>query len=597
MILNQTTKSMTNDIQPKFTRHLGVFLICFLISIATQAQDKPTVIKEVNLIDVVKGKVIKNATVIIEGTKIKEVYTRKPKVPTEANIIEGKGKWLMPGMVDAHIHFFQSGGLYTRPDAIDLRKHWSYEKEQTEIKKRLPDLMKRYLRCGVTTIIDVGGPMTNYDIKKQYSQEAMAPNIMVTGPLISTYQPEAFKIKDPPIIKVNTPEEARALVQKQLPYKPDFIKIWYIARNAQMAEKNLPIIKATIEEAHKNNLKVTVHATQLNTAILAVKAGADILVHSIDDKAVSKEFIRLLKKNNVTYIPTLIVSANYLKTFTTSLDHHPQDLKFANPFFYNTLSDLKRLPNDLLSARIQGMRKNGMTSPMKNYVKRKDSVMAMNLKTLYKAGINVVAGTDAGNIGTLHASSYLQELEAMQRAGLTNLEVLKTATINAARGFGRAKDHGSVSKGKVADLLLLNANPLEKLANLNQLQAVFRQGKMFKTHELLQETPEQVVQRQVNAYNARNIEEFLATYSEDVEIYNYPSNKISMKGRAKMRKVYGPMFKRAKHLHCKIVNRIRLGNKVVDRESVIFDPKQKPGRVIAVYTVEKGLISRVTFVR
>jgi len=596
VILNQIIKSMINYIQPKFTKHLWWALLGLLLVVTAQAQNKPIAIKEVNLIDVVKGKVVKNATVIIEGTKIKEVYTRKFKIPAGANVIEGKGKWLMPGMVDGHIHFFQSGGLYTRPDAIDLRKHWSYEKEQAEITKRLPDLMKRYLRCGVTTVIDVGGPMTNFDIKKQYSKEAMAPNILVTGPLVSTYQPEAFKIKDAPIIKVSTPEEARALVQKQLPYKPDFIKIWYIARSAQMAEKNLPIIKATIEEAHKHNLKVAVHATQLNTAMLTVKAGADILVHSVDDKAVSKEFIRLLKKNKITYIPTLIVSANYLKTFTTSLDHHPQDIKFANPFFYNTLSDLKRLPDDLLSARIQKMRKNGMTSSLKNYTRRKDSIMAMNLKKLYKAGINVVTGTDAGNIGTLHASSYLQELEAMQRAGLTNLEVLKTATINAALGFGREKDYGSVSKGKVADLLLLDANPLEKLANLNELNIIFRQGKMFKANELLKETPEQIVQRQVNAYNARDIERFLATYSKDVEIYNYP-NKLIMKGRAQMKKAYGPMFQQSKHLHCKIVNRIRLGNKIVDSESVIFDPKRKPGRVIAVYTVENGLISKVTFIR
>ena len=276
---------------------LAVYLIStVLVDNSIQAQNKPIVIKDVNLIDVVKGKVVKKATVVIEGTKIKEVFARKPKIPTDAQIIEGKGKWLMPGMVDGHIHFFQSGGLYTRPDAIDLRKIWSYEKEKAEIKKRLPDLMKRYLRCGVTTVIDVGGPMTNFEIRKQYSKEAKAPNILVTGPLVSTYLPEAFKIDDPPIIKVNSPEEARKLVQKQLPFKPDFIKIWYIARSPQMAKDNLPIVKATIDEAHKNNLKVTVHATQLNTAILAVKAGADILVHSVDDKGVDKNFIRLLKK-------------------------------------------------------------------------------------------------------------------------------------------------------------------------------------------------------------------------------------------------------------------------------------------------------------
>lgn len=587
-------------IQDKPTKLVCLLMVCLfstvLVSSSIQAQNKPIVIKDVNLIDVIKGKVIKKATVIIEGTKIKEIFTRKPKIPTNAQVIEGANKWLMPGMVDGHIHFFQSGGLYTRPDAIDLRKIWSYEKEKAEIQKRLPDLMKRYLRCGVTTVIDVGGPLTNFEIRKQYNKEAKAPNILVTGPLVSTYQPEAFKIDDAPIIKVNNPEEARKLVRKQLPFKPDFIKVWYIARNLKMAKDNLPIVKATIDEAHKNNLKVAVHATQLNTAIFAVKAGADILVHSVDDKGVDKDFIRLLKKNNVTYIPTLIVSDNYLKTFATSLDYHPQDIRFAIPFFYSTLNDLKRLPDDLLSNRLQTMRNSGLTTMVKNFMKIRDSIRRVNLKKIYKAGVNVVVGTDAGNIGTMHASSYLQELEAMKKAGLTNMEVLKSATINAAKGFDREQMMGSVSKGKVADLLLLDANPLEKLSNLNQLNTLFRKGAMFKANELFQETPEQVVQRQLNAYNARNIEEFLATFSEKVEIYNYP-NTLSMKGREQMRKIYAPMFKRAKSLHCKIVNRITLGNKVVDSESVIFDPKRKPARVIAVYTVQKGLITKVTFIR
>ncbi len=110
-----------------------------------------------------------------------------------------------------------------------------------------------------------------------------------------------------------------------------------------------------------------------------------------------------------------------------------------------------------------------------------------------------------------------------------------------------------------------------------------------------QETPEQVVQRQLDAYNARNIEKFLATYSKDIEVYNYP-NKLSMKGREQMRKVYGSMFERSKDLHCKIVNRIVLGNKVIDSESVIFDAKRPPLRAIAIYTVKDGLITRVTFV-
>lgn len=128
-----------------------------------------------------------------------------------------------------------------------------------------------------------------------------------------------------------------------------------------------------------------------------------------------------------------------------------------------------------------------------------------------------------------------------------------------------------MNKGKKADLVLLNANPLEKPSHLNQLHAIIRQGKVYLANEILQETPEQVVQRQVNACNARNREDFLATYSDNIEVYNYP-NRLTMKGKEIMRKGYGGMFKNLTKLHCKIVNRITLGNKVMDSESVVGFP-------------------------
>jgi len=87
--------------------------------------------------------------------------------------------------------------------------------------------------------------------------------------------------------------------------------------------------------------------------------------------------------------------------------------------------------------------------------------------------VNVATGTDAGNISTMHASSYLQELEAMQKAGLTNAEILKASTINAAIGFGKEQQWGSIEKGKLADLVLLDKNPLESLQHLNSIEIIF----------------------------------------------------------------------------------------------------------------------------
>ncbi|EAY26591.1 nuclear transport factor 2 family protein [Microscilla marina] len=115
----------------------------------------------------------------------------------------------------------------------------------------------------------------------------------------------------------------------------------------------------------------------------------------------------------------------------------------------------------------------------------------------------------------------------------------------------------------------------------------------------LKETAEQVVQRQLEAYNARNIEAFMATYSDSVKLYRYPHRLIS-KGKKSMRKGYARMFEKVTELHCKIVKRIVLGNKVIDQERVTGFPgwkKNGPLEAVAVYTVKNGLIDSVTFIR
>lgn len=107
-------------------------------------------------------------------------------------------------------------------------------------------------------------------------------------------------------------------------------------------------------------------------------------------------------------------------------------------------------------------------------------------------------------------------------------------------------------------------------------------------------TPETIVQKQVEAYNNKDIDAFLATYSDDIEIYNFP-NILSMKGKTQMREVYSEMFERVKELHCEIKKRIIINNKVIDHEYVKFDDNFSS--VVAIYEVKDGKIIKVTFVR
>lgn len=148
-------------------------------------------------------------------------------------------------------------------------------------------------------------------------------------------------------------------------------------------------------------------------------------------------------------------------------------------------------------------------------------------------------------------------------------------------------------KTKKIGLSLMQSKALLFVLCLLSVGTTWAQSKMKKSNK--NETAEQVVQRQLDAYNARDIDAFMATYSDDIELYNYP-NKLVGKGKESMRKTYGRMFKQVTELHCTIVKRIVLGNKVIDQESVKGFPNG-PLEAVAVYTVTNGLISKVTFIR
>jgi imidazolonepropionase-like amidohydrolase len=567
-------------------------LLLLIISCTARTQTPATIIyiNNVSVINVITSKIDPGQSIIIENDRITAVgASKKIKAPANATIIDGTGKYAMPGLTDAHIHFFQSGGLYTRPDGLNLNKVYPYEKDQQWIKDNRSDLMARYLACGITTVIDVGGPMSNYTIREQVNKDIHAPNALVTGPLISTYQPPNLDKNDPPIIKVDKEQEARELVKKQLPFKPDFIKIWYIVLPGQKAAATLPIVQAAIEESHANGLKVAVHATEHETALLAVKAGADILVHSVDDQLLSDDMLQLLKEKKIAYIPTLIVAQNYSRTFTQQFNFTAHDFVYTNPFMLGTLMDIQHMEKNNLPFDYKKIRSR-LSVPSKE-----DSIMLANVKKAQQAGVLIVSGTDAGNIGTQHAASLFDEMRAMQQAGLSNWEIIRATTINAAKGFGKETGSGSIEKGKIADILLVEKDPTQDIDIPAHLQTVIHRGVPLQPQQLIKITPEILAQQQLNAYNARNIDAFLAPYSDTVVICSF-NGRVMMKGKEDMRKQYSSMFSKLPELHCQLINRMVQGNTVIDHER-ITGAGDKPFEGIAVYTIEKDKIVRVDFIQ
>jgi imidazolonepropionase-like amidohydrolase len=576
---------------------MKIFISACLALAISHSIFSQTYITNTTILDVEKQKLLPNQTVIITGDIISTIAPAKMvKIPENAIIIDGTGKYLTPGLTDAHIHFFQSGGLYTRPDAIDLRTYRPYEEEIQWAKADMERKLLRYLKNGITNVIDVGANFHFLKQRQEFTNNDSVPSIYMAGPLLTTYEPRVYEHlgDDKPFILTKTIEDGIKGVQQQLPYQPDFIKIWYIAGADGLAieasaRKNLPIVKAIIEEAHKNNLKVAVHATERITAQLAVENGADFLVHFIDDEILKKDFIQLMKKNKTLLIPTLTVSSGYAKTFGQNLKFSPQELKQADPFPLGSLIDLKHLSDTTLVNRY----KSG-TLAQEARSKKADSIARINTKLLSDAGVLLATGTDAGNIGTLHASSYLPELRAMQESGMTPWQILTASTINGAKIVNKESEFGTVSIGKKANLLLLDANPIENLDHLGKIYRIFNNGLLFNPEEMLLDTPEDLAQRQLNAYNLRDIEGFLEPYASDVELYTFP-DKLEAKGKENMRSTYGQMFQNTPNLHCELVNRIVHGNTVIDHERVRFG--NETVEAVAIYHIENGKIKKVYFIQ
>lgn len=421
--------------------------------------------------------VARDSTVIIDGNRIARIGPAKSTpVPKGAQVIDGKGKWVVPGLVDAHVHFFQSGDLYTRPDVADFNGAVTYAKETERNKARLPATFRVWLASGVTSVVDIGGPMWNFDMRDAALKTDAAPRVAVAGPLVSMIERTKLDIGDPPIIKISSPDEARALVARELARKPDFIKVWFIHQPGDDLAAQEAIVKAAGDAAHAAGVRLAVHATELLVAKASLRAGADFLVHSVEDAPIDDEFLALAKKNRALYCPTLFVTMGYRYALSNTWQPTAAERRLADPQILAMMRDLDKLPQDKRPERVAKL--------MANPPQPKPSEVALaNLRKVWDEGIPVAMGTDAGNIGTLHGPSVFREMAIMTQAGLTPLEVLRSATTNGAKAMGR--DVGGLAPGKLADVVILDADPLASVENLSRIHRVIKDGKVYSPEELI----------------------------------------------------------------------------------------------------------------
>lgn len=440
----------------------GIFLVA---QRAGLAQASAIAVTGGTLIDGTGAGPVADSVVVMAGGRILAAGPRAAvEIPPDATVLNARGKWIIPGLIDAHVHYSQSGGLYTRPDMIDLRENVSYEREVAGIRERLDGTFRRYLCSGVTSTVDVGGPFWNFEVRDKASKMALAPRVAVAGPLVSTYEPDILPPDDPDVILVEDPAAARALVRRELARKPDLVKIWFVLGPGAVLEKLVPTVQAAIDESHTGGVRAAVHAMELETAKAAVRAGADILVHGVSDRPVDDEFIRLVLDRGVIYTTTLVVFEGYDKVLGQQVTMTDADKVCGDPAVIATWDDLAAMgfePNRY-SGEAESLR-----------------IASANLKRMQNAGAVIAAGTDAGNIGTLHGPALHREFELMAEAGLSPMQILVAATRNAARVFRAEPETGTLEPGKLADLLILEADPLADIRNARKIATVVKGGQVF----------------------------------------------------------------------------------------------------------------------
>ncbi len=420
---------------------------------------------------------VPNATVVVVGGRVVCAGPSSSCAPpATAEVVPASGAFVIPGLIDAHVHYSQTGWVDGRPDAIDLRSEFPYDSINSALRVEKGRFDRAHLCSGVTAVFDVGGFPWTIPLMQNNERALNAPRVVAAGPLLATVDHWLNTPTMRQFIHMASDSATRRGVRENAYFGSRAIKVWYLQRPDSLR----PAMRAQLElagaEARRAGLPLIVHATQLERAKEAIRAGASVLVHSVAPEAIDDEFITLAKQRGTIVIPTLTVYEGYADVFAGRSPASRYPLDCVDPV---TRAKLERvLPEEKRAAGLQGLVRSG----------RADTVFAAtarNVRRMRDAGIPMAMGTDAGNPGTAHGPSVYREMEALQSAGMSPAQVLESATIVAARAMGRERELGSLQAGKLGDLVVLDADPLADIANARRVRLVMKGGALYGRAELL----------------------------------------------------------------------------------------------------------------
>ena len=441
----------------------------------------PRALTGATLIDGRGGAPVVGANVILRDGKIDCAGSAAQwPVPEGVDVTDVHGLWIAPGLIDAHVHFSQTGWADGRPDSIDVRGTHPYDQVEADLKTNPERYGRSYVCSGVTAVFDVGGYAWTLRLHDRFEPNTLVPHVDAAGPLLSTLDHWLNLPAERQFMVLKDEASAREGVRYLASQGAHAVKVWYIVRPPDLTvEASAAAVTAAGDEARKHNLPLIVHATGLAEAKAALRAGATLLVHSVSDQPVDQEFLDLAKRNGTILIPTLIVSRGYVRMSRSAVEHTPVNIDDPNGCVdKSTLSRVAETPAVPTTATPATLALRDQRTT------KAEAFAAQNLKALVSAGIPIATGTDAGNPLTLHGPAIYAEMEAMQKAGMTPMQVIVSSTAIAARAMRRETEFGTVEKGKEADLIIVAGDPTADIANIRKIRYVVRGGVMRAMEDL-----------------------------------------------------------------------------------------------------------------
>jgi imidazolonepropionase-like amidohydrolase len=432
---------------------------------------------------------IPNAVVVVTRDRLACVGTAEQcPVPRGATRVDVTGRFLTPGLVDAHVHFSQTGWVDGRPDGISAPALYPYAETARALRANPSRWYRSYLCSGVTAVYDVGGHPWTTALPAQAERDSMAPHVRAAGPLLTYAPARALDVDDEiyTFLPMATSADVRASVARLKAMGASAVKVLYLASAPAQQREHDARLAEVGAAARAAGLDLIVHATELRGAKAALRAGAVMLVHSVEDEPLDDEFITLLQTTRAIYAPTLLVGRNAVRAFaaiilgTRDPIDDPGGCVDSNTVAKTeAVAPLRLLIKDFTRASERVLR--GLDA-----ADVRSAMMADNLRRVYAMGATIVVGTDAGNPLEFHGPSIFSEMEAMQAAGLSAADIVVMATRNGAQALGRLKDFGTLDAGKLADLLVLTEDPRKDVRAFRSLTHVMRGGRLFARAALAQ---------------------------------------------------------------------------------------------------------------